>query len=170
MKLSALSHVFSPNSPRPNMKPRALHVKILKYALLITILACFIASAVLLGYGTDIVEGHVRQDRTPGQVECIKKTWIVFLSMNLIFCLFGFIGIAIEQICCVFFFSMYSFFVTFGAFFDTVSDNHWFLVISIPITLASLIFVVIMRIERLDPPLPPRKYSIYSTSFMKAWS
>lgn len=168
MKLGVLARVFSPNSPRTDIKPRAIHVKILKYALLITTLAAFIASAVLLGYGTDIVEGHVRQDRTPGQVECIKKTWIVFLCMNLIFCLFGFIGITIEQICCAFFFSMYSFFVSFGAFFDTVSDNHWFLIICVPIALGSLIFVVIMRIERLDPPLPPRKYSIYSTSFMKA--
>jgi hypothetical protein len=26
-----------------------------------------------------------------------------------------------------------------------------------------------MRIERLDPPLPPRKYSIYSASFTRAW-
>jgi hypothetical protein len=171
MKLNFLSGAFSPTSGRSSSqesKTRPIHLLFLKYGLLVTIVAAFIASAVLLGYGTDIVEGHVRQDRTPGQVECIKKTWIVFLSMNLVFCLMGFIGVALEQICCAFFFSMYSFFVSFGAFFDTVSDNHWFLIICVPITLASLIFVVVMRIERLDPPLPPRKYSIYSASFTRA--
>jgi hypothetical protein len=143
-------------------KVRPTYVTFLKYSICLAIVMMFFASIILICYGPSVIEPYIPSDQTVQQANCLKNTWLIFLIMNLIFCLMGLIGFVFERIACAFFFNIYCFFVAFGAFFDTVSRNHWFLLLSIPITLSSLIMVVIMRIEKLDPPPPVRKYSIYT--------
>lgn len=147
----------------PTGKERPAYVIFLKYSVCLAIVMIFFASLILICYGPSILDPYIPADKTHQQANCLKNTWLIFLILNLVFCLMGFIGFAFERIACAFFFNIYCFFVAFGAFFDTVSRNHWFLCLSVPITIASLVLVVIFRIERLDPPPPVRKYSIYTT-------
>ena len=163
MALQKLSSILSLSSKSAMGKDRPLYVVLLKYAVCLAIFMIFFASIVLICYGPSILDPFMSPDKTPEQKTCAYRTWLVFLILNLVFSLMGFIGFAFEKIACAFFFNIYSFFVAFGAFFDTVSTNHWFLLLSVPVTLASLVLVVIYRIERLDPPPPVRKYSIYSS-------
>lgn len=142
---------------------RPLYVVVLKFAVCLAIVLIFFSSLILICYGSSVLKPYMSSHESEERINCMEKTWLVFLIMNLVFCVMGFIGFALERIACAFFFNVYSFFVAFGAFFDTVSRNHWFLLLSLPVTLASLVLVVIMRIERLDPPPPARKYSIYTT-------
>lgn len=145
-------------------KIRSKYVTLLKYLLLIQIVAAFIASAILLSYGSSLVDSYVSPKRTREQVDCIKSMWMLFLISTLVMTLIAFIGVIFEQVCLLFTYVVYCFYVTFGAFFDTVSYNHWFLLIAIPMTLSSLLLMIAFRIERLDPPPPVRKYSIYTAS------
>lgn len=163
--MGLITKVFSPNEDLGGRKRRPAYINLLKYALLMTTFGAFMASAVLLAYGSSIVEGHTSEKRTPEQIECLKKTWTAFLIMNVVFTLIGVVGIFLEQVCCIFFFMVYSFFVSFGAFFDTVNDNHLFLLLAIPLTIGTFIFLAVVRIERMEPPPPARKYSIYTNAY-----
>ena len=145
-------------------KARSKYVTLLKYFLLLEIVASFIASIILLSYGSSLVDSHVSPLRTREQVDCIKSMWMLFLISTIVMTLIAFVGVIFEQICLLFTYVVYCFYVTFGAFFDTVAYNQWFLCISIPMTLSSLLLMITLRIERLDPPPPVRKYSIYTTS------
>ena len=152
----------------PTGKERSASVILLKYAVVLSLLATFLTSLVLLCLGEDILDPYLPAGETEEQVNCFKNTWLVFLILNLVFSLMGLIGFVFERIACAFFFAVYACFVSFGLFFDTVSRNHWFLFLSLPVTLASLVLVIVMRLERLDPPPPVRKYSIYTNASGKA--
>lgn len=152
------------SSSEVTRKLRSKYVTSLKYALLFQVIAAFIASAILLSYGSGLVDRHVSPLKSQEQIHCLKSMWILFLITTLVMTLIAFVGILFEQIFLLFAYTIYCFYVMFGLFFDTVAHNHWFMCISIPMTLCALLFTITLRIERLNPPPPARKYSIYATS------
>lgn len=146
-----------------NNRQRPRLVASIKLSLLITIVAGFVIDIVLLCYGPSVIDEYLAPHKSDDEVKCMKTVWTAFLSLNIVFCVLGFIGVLFEQISCVFIFSIYMFFVSFGTFFDTISKNHLAALCMILITLMSLVFGAILRIERLEPEPPQqRRFSTVS--------
>ena len=168
MKMKFLRESFSmfpfAGSSEVIRKNRSKYVTMVKYFLLVQVIGAFIACAILLSYGSGLVDSFVSPMKSQEQIHCLKSMWILFLITTLVMTLIAFVGILFEQIFLLFAYTIYCFYVMFGLFFDTVAHNHWFMCVSIPMTLASLLLVITLRIERLKPPPPLRKYSIYATS------
>lgn len=152
------------------IKSRSKIIVAIKWFLMLSIISGFILSVIMLSYGTRVVTHYISFYKSSQEsLDCLEKIWTVFMAMNIFFTIIGLFGIWTEQVCCVFMFCIYCFFVTFGSFFDMINENHILLIYLVPTTLLSFVFMAIIRIERLDPvPIKDRKFS--TISYMeKAW-
>ena len=162
-----LNRIFYPSEDSVHsLKYRPKIVTFIKWYLVLNTLCGFIVSIIFISYGTGVVTDYISLYKDNQQsIDCLIKIWTVFMSMNIFFTLVELFGVITEQVCCIFMFSIYSFFVTFGAFFDMINENHLLLIYLVPMTLLSLIFMAIVRIERMDPlPAPQRKFSMVSAA------
>ena len=151
---------------------RPVLVTVIKYSLLVTIFFVFVFDVTLLACGEEFIDKYISPYKDEVEIRCLKTIWTVFLSINVFASTLGFVGVCLEQVCCVIVFAVYAFFVTFGTFFDTMSKNHFVTLGLVILSIKSLAFGCILRIERLAPEYSPnRKFSTMSVAFRdRVWT
>lgn len=86
---------------------RPILVTVVRWSLMVIIFLYFVLNVILAFNGSGAVDDYFGAYKDEEEIECLKAVWMVFVSMNIVFSVTGFIGVVIESICCVFMFAIY---------------------------------------------------------------